>query len=185
MNWLKKHFFKISTVVLLLISAGAIFIAVKSSRLENSILLPPFVYSDLAQYGYEYVTVSGTLVGTKGGNVAYPLNTNEFTCDNSVKECRLIQAQVTSDSGYLATYKESFPIKSWDNNFIVFKTDPKGSQCATWTYRIDRIKKELIGVRERPTNYDQDSCLGLAMERFEVKLVDGFDVLSELRGYKE
>lgn len=185
MNWLRKHFFKITTAILLLVSVGLFLAALRAKEIENNILLPPLTYSDLTQYGYEYVSVSGTLIGIEGAEIAYPLNTNEFTCDNSIKECRLIQVQVTSDSGYLGTYKESFPIESWDSNFIVFKTDPEGSRCAAWTYRIDRIKEELIGVRERSANYDPDSCLGLQMDRFEVKLVDGWEVLSKLRGYKE
>lgn len=185
MSWLKMHFLKIASLLLLVVGVGIIFISIKSAKLENKILLPPFAYSDLAKYGYEYITVSGTLVGSEGGNVAFPLNTNEFVCDNLIKECSLVQAQIVTDSGYLTTYKESFPIESWDNNFVVFKTDPVQSHCSAWTYRIDRLKRELIGVRERSNDYDFDSCLGIGVERFQVKLIDGFEVVSRLRGNKE
>lgn len=184
MNWLKRNFFKVTTVLLLIVSVGAVWAVVKSSKIENHVFLPGYSYQDLAQYGYEYVSVAGTLISTSGGGIASPLNTNEFTCDNSIKKCELVQAELF-DGVSLNMYSESFPIESWDKNFIVFKTSPDSGQCVTWTYRIDRVKKELIGVRERAANYDYDKCMGIGMDKFEVKVVDGWDVISELRGYDE
>jgi hypothetical protein len=183
MNWLKRHFFKITTVLLLLVSVAATYAAIKSMKIENHIFLPTFSYGDLAPYGYEYVTVKGTLISTGEDGIGSPLNTTEFTCDNSIRECNLVQAELFSDST-LTTYTESFPIESWDNNFIIFKTNPESGQCVIWTYRIDRVRKELIGVREQAANYDYDRCIGIGLNKFEVKVVDGWEVISKLRGFE-
>ncbi len=184
MHLLKKHFFKVSTVLLLLISVVAIYVAAKSIKTENHIFLPYFSYSDLDEYGYQYVTIKGTLISTSEESIASPLNSNEFTCDNSTRECRLVQAELFAGN-LLTVYTESFMIESWDDNFIIFKTDPSGSQCVTWTYRIDRVKKELIGVRAPVDNYNYEVCMGIGLEDFQIKLVDGWDVIEKLRGYKK
>lgn len=177
MNDKQLGLFKGISVLLLLVAVGAVFVAMRSSRIASHILLPPSTYSDLGQYGYEYLTVGGTFVGMTGGGVGNPLNTNEFTCDNEVKECRLIQAQLT-DEGFLSSYSEVFPIETWTSDVIVFSTAPESGQCVVWTYRIDRRKQELTGVREPISGYNYDKCFGIGVDRFTVKLVDGFKALN-------
>jgi hypothetical protein len=75
------------------------------------------------------------------------------------------------------------PGTSWDDNFIVFKTIPNTANCAEWSYRIDRLKKELIGKRSRPANYSYDNCSGLGFSDFEIEVVDGWEVVKILRGF--
>lgn len=181
MIWLKRHFFKITTVLLMLVAVGATYAAVKGSKIENHLYLPTFTYGDLSEYGYEYVTIAGTLVSTGGGNIASPLNAVEFTCNNSTEECKLVQAEIFGGT-ILTTYSESFPIESWNTNFIIFKTSPDSQSCVAWTYRIDRVRKELIGVRDRARNYDYEKCMGIGMEKFEIKVADGWEVIKKLRG---
>jgi hypothetical protein len=175
-----KNFFKFTSCLLLVVSAVSIYLVAKSSKLENHVYLPSFYYGDLAQYGYEYITVQGTLISTGKDGIGSPLNSNEFVCDNSIKECNLVQADLSND-GFLSLYTESFPIESWDKNFIVFKTNPDNVKCVLWTYRIDRIKKELIGVREQAANYNHEECFGIGINKFEVKLVNGSDAISQMK----
>lgn len=174
--WIKRHFFKITSLILLVVACLSIYIASLYSNIENTVLLPSYSFSDLKSYGFDYVTVSGTLISTSEDGIGNPINTNEFTCDRSTSRCELVQAEL-SDSNFLSTYSETFNIQSWDDNFIVFSTVADNVRCVIWTYRIDRVKKELIGVRETAVNYDYDSCMGIGLSKFEVKLVDGMKAL--------
>lgn len=178
----KRYFYRIIIILLLITSVASVYVTIKSTKIENHVFLPAFSYIDLSDYGYEHVTVSGTLASTAGDQIISPLNTNEFACDNSTGECRLAQAEIFNGS-LLSTSTESFPIDSWDKNFIVFKTSPESGQCVEWTYRIDRIKKELVGFRESATNYNQDRCMGIGLGKLEVKVVDGWEIVRKLRGY--
>jgi hypothetical protein len=180
-KWISLYLTRILIVLLLLISAISIYVAVLFSSTKNHILLPPFSYVDMSEIGLEYITIEGTLVSVEGGEIGSPLNTNEFTCFRSQGECTLVQAELFDDD-YLTVYKEDFDTHSWDDNFIVFKGKENATACAEWTYRIDRIKKQLIGVREKATNYDSEICMEIGMDRFEVTLVDGIDAIEKLRG---
>lgn len=183
-NRLKKNFFKISTILLTLLLGISVYFFIKNSGVKNIISLPSYSYTDLKEYGYDYISVRGTLVSDGKDGVASDLNTNEFICDRSKKTCELIQAEIFDDS-LLGLYNETFDIESWDANFIVFKTLSENQSCVTWTWRIDRVKKELIGVREKASNYDFEKCMGIGLEKFTVKVVDGWEVIKKLRGYKE
>lgn len=166
-------------LLMVLITGFSVYSAVASSKLENQMILPPFSYIDLAPQ-YEYITVDGTLVSTMGGGIGSPLNTVEFTCDKSAGQCNLVQAELLN-SKYLTTSTESFPIKSWDENFVVFSTVPLDAHCVVWTYRIDRVKHELIGVREQSDRYNSQTCLGIGAEKFGVEVVDGVRALKVMR----
>ncbi len=177
---MNEGFYKKVSIVLLIVSAVSIYAAVMYSKVENNIILPPYSYVDLASSGYDYITVSGTLISTGEEGVGNPINTNEFVCDGARSECTLTQAQISQFSGnYLSTYTESFDIASWDGNFIVFSTKKDMANCTVWNYRIDRIKKELIGVREKSNSYSHDACMGVGLDKFEVRLVDGLDALKQ------
>jgi hypothetical protein len=179
----KRYFFVATTVLLAIVSAVAIYVA-SVSTVENLVYLPSYTYSDLKDYGYDYITVSGTMVSTAADGVANPMNTNEFSCDRLTGQCNLVQAELSS-GGFLSTYTESFPIESWDDNFVVFKTSPENIHCVTWTYRIDRVKRELIGVREAAASYDSDLCMGIGLSDFSVEIVDGLDALERIRNNVE
>ena len=182
--WLKQNFFKVSTVLLSLLLGLSIYAFTKATGTENLITLPPYSYTDLKDIGEDYIYVQGTLVSDGQEGIANELNTNEFTCDGSKKTCELVQGELF-DGTLLSLYNETFPIESWDANFVVFKTSPDSTQCVRWTYRIDRVKKELIGVREQAPGYNHERCMGIGLEKFTVKVVDGWDVLKKLRGFKE
>lgn len=184
MTWIKKNFFKALSILLALLLGLSIYLFVKSTGVENIISLPSYSYNDLKDYGYDYITIEGTLTSDGKDGVASELNTNKFVCDRPKGTCELIQGEVFDDS-LLTLYNETFTIESWDSNFIVFKTQADNTSCVIWTYRIDRVKKELIGVREKATNYNYDKCMGIGLEKFTVKVVDGWDVIKKLRGYKD
>lgn len=154
-------------------------------KIREHILLPPFSYIDLKEYDLDYITVEGTITQDESSEskVGGVLNTNKFTCDKKTATCTLVQANL-SENGYLSTYTEAFLIQSWDDNFIVFTTDPEANQCVIWTYRIDRVKKELIGVREKRYDTNNDACSIIGNDKFIIKVVDGFKVISKIRGYK-
>lgn len=180
---MKKNLFKALTLILAIISGFLIYFLINASQVKNSINLPPYSYTDL-EYGLDYITVAGTLTSDGDTGIASELNTNEFTCDRARGTCELVQAELFDDN-FLNVYAETFNIESWDSNFIVFKTQSINAlSCVAWTYRIDRIKKELIGVRERASGYDHDRCMGIGSEKFMVKVVNGWDVVKKLRGFK-
>lgn len=184
MNWLKRHLFKITTFIFLLTTGSCLWIILQPIQTGNQISLPLFSYTDLSEYGYEYVTVNGTLVSDIPGNdVANPLNTNKFTCDKSIGQCEMIQAEIFNDS-ILNLYEETFLISSWDSNYITFESLPTNQSCVVWKYRIDRFKQELVGVREKSMSNTESDCMGIGIDKFAVKIVDGWDVVSKLRGYK-
>lgn len=183
--FLKKHFHKISITFLILVIILLSWIIKKGTGVENIITLQSYSYSDLQSMGFSdgYITISGTLVGEGGGSVGSPLNTNKITCNKDEGVCRLAQAEIF-DGSLLDIYTETFDIDSWDKNFIVFKSQEGASSCVIWTYRIDRVKKEVIGVREKTVNYNSELCMGIGLENFTVKLVDGWDVVKKLRGWE-
>lgn len=180
---MKEGAYKAAISILALGLAASIYVGIQASRIENQISLPSFGYHDLREYGYDVISVSGTLAGMEGGNIANRLNTNEFTCNRATGTCRLAQAEIGS-GGFLWVYAETFDIASWDSNFVVFKTQPGSLACAAWTYRIDRIKKELIGIREKANGYDSDRCAGIGLEKFSVKIIDGLDASEKIRKSK-
>ena len=183
MTWPKEKLFKTSTVLLAILLGFSFYFFNKMSNVKNIITLPYYSYVDLKAHGYDYITVEGTLASDGEGEIANELNTNKFICDLLKNTCELIQAEIFNDS-LLALYNETFDISSWDSNFIVFKTQPGNTPCVAWTYRIDRLKKELMGVREKAPDYNYESCTGIGSEKFIVKVVNGQDVINRLRGYK-
>ena len=177
---IKRYGFKILFLLVLRGFGLASYVAVKLNHLENTITLPSFSYYEGPPALGAYVSVKGSWISDQG--VASPLNTTEITCEGQARTCRMVQAEIF-DNSLLNLYEQTFDITSWDENFIVFKSNTDITSCVVWTYRIDRFHKQLVGVREKADSYDKERCLGIGLDRFEIKLVDGWDVISKLRGY--
>lgn len=137
----------------------------------QEIRLPLFSYVDLGTS----VSISGTWIGTGEENVASKKNTNKITCNFYSQTCQMLQAELFNDN-FLSIYSEELEIESWNDNFIIFITAPGSSNCVNWTYRIDRFKKEVLGNRTKASDYDYNSCMGIGLDEFEIKLVDGLNV---------
>jgi hypothetical protein len=182
MNWLRRGWMWLLLALLVLVAGASICIAFLASKVANHIDLPSYHYGDMSELGCDYVTVHGTLISTSKDGISSPLNTVKFSCDRTTAECSLLQAEVF-DNSLLSISSETFDISLWDENFIVFKTKAGASECAEWSYRIDRLKKELIGKRSRPANYSYENCGGLGFSDFEIKVVDGWEVVKDLRGF--
>ncbi len=163
---------KYMMILLILITGISLYNVSQNSELKNQILLPSSSFIDLNSY----ITISGTLIATTPNPIANPLNINEFTCEEYKAECQLVQAEIW-ESGFLSLYTETFPVETWNDQFIIFSTAPDSSQCVKWTYRIDRLKEELIGVREKAADYNSEFCDGVGLEAFEVKIVDGSEAM--------
>ncbi len=186
---IKRNLSKIIIAILSIIvlaTSISLYLLIKNNNLFYKINLPSYSYIDLKDYGFtdEYITITGSFESEDESNkVSSKLNTIKIICDKT-SDCKLMQAEIFMGN-LLSIYDENFDIVSWDQNFIVFKTqDTKTKKCVEWTYRIDRVKKELIGVREKVSNYDYEFCKGMGENKFNVKVSDGWEVVSKLRGYK-
>lgn len=186
MRFLRRNFFKITTILLIVVTGffSWLFFSQENSNVENQLFLPSYFFSDLKEYGYDYITVKGTLVSTSQEDIASKLNTVEFVCDGSTGQCDLKQAEIFSGN-MLNLYSETFLITGWDDDYVTFETLPSNQKCVVWKYRIDRFNQKLEARRETSPNYDYDTCLGIGLHNFNLEVIDGFEVISDLRGWNK
>jgi hypothetical protein len=169
-----KHL-RVSFTLVVICFGASLYGCYLNSKLENHILLPPYNYYETDNMVY----VSGTMTSILKENVAYPIITVDFKCEKNAGECNIIQAAL-NPNGYMHIYTESYNITLWDESYIVFGTTEFRQICTKWVYRIDRIRKKLIGVREKSSKYTEEACHGIGREKMEIEVIDGHDVLKKM-----
>lgn len=126
---------------------------------------------------FGYVIAKGTWI-IEGGDMANPLSTSEIECIKSEKICRDATAIVSNfgilEAPILNVDKTSFQILKWDDSQIIY-TDTQPS-CTYYLYTINRITKEVSGVRKTKANTDPKACESIEKKDLNLRLVDGFKV---------
>ena len=74
MRWIRISWTHVLLALMLLVTGFSIYIAISASKVANFIFLPSHQYSDLSDFGYDFVSVSGTLVSTSKDGIGSPLN---------------------------------------------------------------------------------------------------------------
>lgn len=134
------------------------------------------VFTDFWDRGY--VTAVGTWVFEDDTKQAFPRQTSEIKCYRETKECQSAQAEIAMEM--LTVQTERFPIKSWDNESIVYvSSDPL---CVVYTYTISRSTKRVSGKREpKASSSAEPSCASFEKRTFYLSLRDGFSVWQQLK----
>lgn len=141
--------------------------------------LPSFqlLADDNFWHKWGYVTAKGTWI-FESGDKANPLSTSEIGCIKSEKVCRDATAIVSnfgfSGSPFLNVDKTTFNILKWDDTQIIY-TDTQPT-CVYYLYTINRITKEVSGVRKTKTNADPNACESVEKKDFHLRLVSGSKV---------
>lgn len=177
-NFTKKHGIKLVFGLMLLIIIGLSWALYESSKLYNHLVLPRYQYFEISD---SYVSVEGTWVSNSPEGLANELQTVKITCDKARGTCQETVADTVFD--LLSIYTSESVITSWDDNFILFETVPGNTSCVKYSYRIDRFKKELSAIRTS-TNNSSELCRDVSPE-LKLRLVDGLEVILELRGQKK
>lgn len=141
--------------------------------------LPGFsLFADDAFWNkYGYVTAEGTWTFVTDEK-ANPLSTSRIDCIKSEKVCREATAMIT-DSGFgispfLNVDRTTYNIEKWDESQIIYSdTQPT---CVYYLYTINRITKEVSGVRKNKKNTDPKACESIEKKDLQLRLVDGYKV---------
>lgn len=151
------------------------------ARSQVPVSLPSFnlFADDMFWNKFAYVTAEGTWVFEKGDK-ANPLSTSRIDCIKSERVCRESQAYIStsgfSASPFLRVDRTTFSILKWDDSQIVYTdTDPA---CVFYLYTINRITKEVSGVRKTKANTDPKICESIEKQDMQLRLVDGYKVQS-------
>ncbi len=136
-------------------------------------MLSSYNYFEL---GDNYVSIDGTWASQSEEELGNSFQTVKFTCDKEEGTCQ----QVVADTvfGILSLFTEVSRVTSWDKNFITAETS---GVCVIYKYRIDRLQKELVGIRQ--TINHEGVCAVVSQDDLKIKLVDGVKKVLKLRGY--
>lgn len=161
--------------------AGLTFaaVAVLNLYVDTKVPVSPTPFVDVIASGTDLVTAEGTWVRTDLTNdsIANPLQFSKIEC--SRQEGRCIEATAFVTGSALGTDLNTFKIKSWTPNAIVFVNE---EICATEVYTVDLNTKAVSGAGHL-TNKETDYCkMGFkGKENWTLLLSNGFNVYWELR----
>ncbi|OHA17347.1 MAG: hypothetical protein A3C79_03460 [Candidatus Taylorbacteria bacterium RIFCSPHIGHO2_02_FULL_45_28] len=175
-NWINKKWKGVFIIILIFLVVILSYLLNSESKIYNQLNLPSYHYFEFGNY---YVSVEGTWESEDNDNtLANKFQTVEFTCHKETMYCQQIIADTVFN--ILSIYTEDSTITSWDDNFIISETSPSLG-CVVYKYRIDRLKKELVGVR---TTIKHDGlCEGMSSGDLKIKLIDGLKAVMKMRGY--
>ena len=140
---------------------------------ESLPVLPPKAVH-VAAWDQGWVLAQGTWT-VLGGEVAFPHQTTEISCDRSTMTCREATASVAS-SGGLTLMTSLYDIDHWDAQEIATKPSPGG--CARYVMRINRLTKTVGGHRTKVSR--EGLCDSLGDQDVHSELADGLEVWKRL-----
>ena len=168
------------TVVILTFFVSLIMLQVHRIRDAVPVSLPMFTLNtdDLLWNKVGYVSAKGTWTFVAPDVMGGPFRTSSITCDKRQGECRESIAalqEIGSGTPFLNAILESYQILKWDNSQIIY-TENK-AECVYFIYTINRITKEVSGVRRPKPNGDQKLCEFTEKKEMQLRLVDGLEVV--------
>lgn len=171
-NFLKRNFFKLSTLLLLIFVIYP-YIKNNSSQEEklNNITFgwPGTTFTDMMRGNEDsplsgYLYIQGSLTGENLEKLLYTSTSIGKTNNKVMISCNKLKMECTTYT--LTQYGENqvsdlpapdiFPITRWDNDFVVAVAD-NYLQCTKITINIDRKLQETEWVQE-PYNQDKTWC---------------------------
>jgi len=178
---LKKSLYSIGLTALLLVILY-IFITFQIHKVRDAVpvSLPSKSLNadDIFWNKFGYVTAKGTWTMASPDTMGNPLRTSEIVCQKKEAVCREGYAslfQFNSGTPFLNVSVENYPIIKWDDSQIIY-TDNLPS-CTYYLYTINRITKEVSGVRRPKSKVDENLCKDVEKKEMQLRLVDGYDVV--------
>lgn len=177
----KKILFSIGlTVAVFVFLVSLIMLQAHRIRDAVPVSLPMFTLNtdDLLWNKLGYVSAKGTWTFVAPDVMGGPFRTSEIICDKRQGECRESIASLfylSYGTPFLTTNLENYQILKWDNSQIIY-TESK-AECVYYVYTINRITKEVSGVRRPKPNADQKICENIEKKEMQLRLVDGLEVI--------
>jgi hypothetical protein len=177
----KKILYSIGlTVAVLAFLVSLIMLQVHRIRDAVPVSLPMFTLNtdDLLWNKLGYVSAKGTWTFVAPDVIGGPFRTSDIVCDKRQGECRESTASLFefgSGTPFLTASLENYQILKWDNSQIIY-TENK-AECVYYIYTINRITKEVSGVRRPKPNADQKLCENIEKKEMQLRLVDGLEVV--------
>jgi len=108
--------------------------------------------------------------------VKLTIPTTDLSCFREWNHCTEATAS-HYPKGYISVDRTLWEIERWDEFEIVSKPNDSAF-CTRYVLRIDKLQKAVF--KQRTTKSDDGLCQGINKKDLRIRLVDGFDVWSEL-----
>ena len=143
--------------------------------------LPNFyVTTDNILWDRGYVTAKGTWVMELPDKMANPFRTSEIICVYRDKMCRESTAEISNFySKVLNLNSDLHTILKWDTDQIAYAND--SSICNVYYYYINRVTKQVTGVRKPKKDAPKDICDDSDKREIKLNLQNGFDIYWDAR----
>lgn len=143
--------------------------------------LPSFyVTTDNFLWDRGYVTARGTWVMDAPDKMANPIRTSKIVCVLRDRVCRESIAEITNYfSRSLNLEMDLHDILRWDPDQIAYQND--SSVCNIYYYYINRVTKQVTGVRKPKKDSPKDVCSESDKREIKLNLVNGFDIYWDAR----
>jgi hypothetical protein len=143
--------------------------------------LPGFyVTTDNFLWDRGYVTANGTWVMEAPDMMANPIRTSKIVCILRDRVCRESTAEITNYySKVLNLEIDLHDILKWESDQIAYTND--SSICNIYYYYINRVTKQVTGVRKPKKDAPKDVCGDSDKREIKLNLVNGFDIYRDAR----
>lgn len=177
MTKLKKVLLSIgSTLILAGVLSGWVTYILYVENEVAPVSLPGFyVTTDNFLWERGYVTAKGTWVMELPDKMANPMRTSNIVCIQRDRICRESTAEITSYYAKALNLEQDIhEISRWDSEQISYIND--SSICNVYYYYINRVTKQVTGIRKQKKDAPKDGCADLDKHDIKLNLVNGFDV---------
>lgn len=182
MTKLKKALLSLgSTAILVGLLSGWVTYILYVENEAAPVSLPRFyVTTDNYLWDRGYVTASGTWVMEAPDKMANPMRTSKIVCILRDRVCRESTAEITNYYSKLLNLEfDVHDILKWDADQIAYTND--SSICNVYYYYINRVTKQVTGVRKPKNNAPKDTCDHSDKHEIKLNLANGFDIYWDAR----
>jgi hypothetical protein len=143
--------------------------------------LPSFyVTTDSNLWDRGYVTANGTWVMEAPDKMANPVRTSKIVCVLRDRVCRESTAEITNYYSKLLNLElDLHDILKWESDQIAYTND--SSICNIYYYYINRVTKQVTGVRKPKKDAPRDLCGDSDKREIKLNLQNGFDIYWDAR----
>lgn len=165
-------------LVLELLAIICLIVYINFTKVENSIMLPSYIFSDYTETGDSLVGASGSWISDT--ELANSLQTVDIDCWKDWGYCVENVGEIF-EGNFLSVSSNLHTIIKWDKSEIITK-DETAAGCVEYQITFDRIQKKVTSLRT--TKSTSGLCEGVGQEPMALYLGDGYTRLQKIRTQK-